>query len=68
VEAIENDVDGLLFKIIDLRAYAKAYQIFRQGEKESDITKRPTGPHIDLVEGFEVELQKERLAQKRKKP
>jgi hypothetical protein len=62
LEAIENDVGGLIFKIIDFRAYAKAKHAYEEGQKETDLNRRPQGPLIDIVRDIDWELNKERLA------
>lgn len=63
IEALESDVDGLIFKILSLRSYAKAKQMFDEGLKETDVSKRPSGPQFDLVRDIYWDLQKARLAQ-----
>lgn len=61
IEAIDNDVDGLLFKIIDFRAYAEAKRLYEQGQKETDLERRPSGPLIDRVRDIFWELSREKL-------
>lgn len=59
---MENDIGGLIFKIIDLRSYFKAKRLYEEGQKEPDISKRPTNPTIDLVRDIAWELAKDKLA------
>jgi hypothetical protein len=67
LEAIEEDVGGLLFKIIDLRSYARAKKTFEEGQKESDISKRPSGPDIDRVTDIVGELMVEAFNKRKEK-
>ncbi|MCG3776793.1 MAG: hypothetical protein JW395_3664 [Nitrospira sp.] len=52
---------GLLFKIMNLRAYAKAKQAYDDGQKEQDLDKRPKGPLIDLVRSVAWQINKARF-------
>ena len=66
IEAIDDDIGGLLFKIIGLRSYKKAKEQFDEGQKEPDLTKRPSGPLFDKVREIEWELNKEKLKRKQR--
>lgn len=66
LEEIENDVDGLLFKIIELRNYAKAKTEYEEGLKESDLSKRPSGPLIEKVQENVFDIAREKIEAKRK--
>jgi hypothetical protein len=59
IEALENDVGGLIFKILDLRAYSKAKEIY----DTTPMDKRPKSKLIDKVSEITMELAKERIAQ-----
>lgn len=50
-----------------MRAYARSKQIYEEGLKEPDITKRPRGFNIDKVRDVSWEIAKERLQEFRNK-
>lgn len=55
----------MLFKIMDLRAYARAKETYEQSVKnETDPMKRPTNAVIDKVRGITFELAKEKIQAK----
>lgn len=51
----------MLFKIMNLRAYAKAKAAYDEGQKETDLDKRPKGPLIDLVRQTAWQINKARF-------
>jgi hypothetical protein len=51
----------MLFKIMDLRAYARAKEVYDRSLKEPDMNKRPTGPMIERVRSMEFELAREKI-------
>jgi len=53
---------------MDLRSYAEAYTAYKEGQQIQDVTKRPKGPSIERVQDVVWELEKERLAEAKKKP
>lgn len=59
LEAIDNDVDFLLFKIMDLRAYAHAKEIY----DTTPMDQRPKNSVMDVVGSIKIELVKERIAE-----
>lgn len=59
IEAIDNDVGGLLFTIIELRNYAKAKEIY----DTTPMEKRPKSATIDLVGEIKAGIAKERIQQ-----
>jgi len=62
---LENDVDQLIFKIIQLRTYARAKEQYDQGLQEQDLSKRPRGPMIDVVREITFEIAKEEIRRRR---
>lgn len=60
LEALEEDVCGLIFRIIDIRDYAKSYIAFTQDLKIPEISNRRNGPGIAKVREFYWEIQKEK--------
>ncbi len=61
-EAINNDVNGRLFRILTLRNYNRAKQQYESGQKEEDVAKKPKGPLIELVKDIQWEINKEVFA------
>jgi hypothetical protein len=61
IQAIDNDVDGLLFRIIGLRAYADAKEHY----DSTPVEKRKQAPMVEMVSEFTIELVKERIARAR---
>mgnify|MGYP003396183637 CR=1 FL=1 len=55
----------MLFRIMDLRAYAKAKEVYDEGQKETDVNKRPKGDLIDRVSSMTFELAKEEIERRR---
>lgn len=55
----------MIFKIIQLRGYARAKEQYDQGQLESDFSKRPRGQMIDVVRDITFEIAKEEI-QRRK--
>ena len=41
--------------------YARSKQAYDEGQKETDMSKRPTGGLIELVQEFEFAIAKERI-------
>jgi hypothetical protein len=66
LEELENDVDGLVFKIIGLRAYARAKGEYEAGLKEKDLSRRPTGPLIDEVQTNVFAIARKKMEAKKK--
>lgn len=62
IEAIENDVGGLIFKIIELRAYASAKQ---QYDSAPSADKRPTGGIYDRVSETVFALKRKEIAKRK---
>lgn len=62
LDEIENDVSGLLFRIIDLRTYAKG----KEYHDSTPADKRKNTPLLDRISSITVELAKERIAKKLK--
>lgn len=60
LQLIDDDIDGLLFRIIDLRVYARAKEIF----DTTPVEKRKNTPLMDMVGSVTVELAKERIQRK----
>lgn len=65
IEALENDAGGLIFKIIEFRAYQAAYESYKEGQKLTDASQRPTGPTIDLVRENTFLLAEEEIKRRR---
>jgi len=55
----------VIFKIMDLRAYARAKETYEHSLKtETDPMKRPSNPVIDKVRSMTFELAKEKIQAK----
>lgn len=63
VQAILEDEGGLLFKIMDLRAYARAKDVY----DTTPMEKRPKNATIEKVSEITMEIAKERIAAYQKK-
>jgi hypothetical protein len=48
LEALEQDAGGLIFRIMEYRSYASAYEL-HESTKTMDFAKRPKGAMLDLV-------------------
>jgi hypothetical protein len=59
IEAVENDVGGLLFRIMDLRAYAEAKRIY----DSTPMDKRPKTKILDMVSEIKASFVRERIAE-----
>ena len=62
IEAIEEDVGGLLFQIIDLRSYAKAKEVY----DSTPMDKRPKSKAIDRVSEITMGIAREKIDAARK--
>jgi hypothetical protein len=56
---MENDIGGLLFTIIELRAYARAKETY----ESTPMDKRPKNKMIDMVGSIKVAIQKKKIAE-----
>ena len=57
IDALENDVGGLIFKILDIRSYLKAKQIY----DSTSMNERPKTPAMDKVSEITMGLARERI-------
>jgi len=57
IEAIENDIDGMLFKILDVRIYSQAKHIY----DTTPMDKRPKTTAINKVSEITMGLARERI-------
>lgn len=60
IQALDNDVGGLIFKIIDLRAYAQAKDTY----DSTPMDKRPRTLLMSLVSEITMSIAKEEIAKR----
>lgn len=61
IEALENDVGYLIYKILDLRAYARAKETY----DSSPPDKRPRTTAMDLVSEITMGIAKKEIIRRR---
>jgi len=57
IDAIQNDVGGLLFRIMDLRTYARAKDVY----DSTPMEKRPKSRLMDKVAEIKFGFARERM-------
>ena len=57
IEAIEEDIGGLIFQIIDLRSYARAKEVY----DTTDLNNRPKSKSIDRVSEITMGIAREKI-------
>lgn len=68
IENLNNDVNGLIFKIMDLRNYHRSKQAYDEDVKnQPDMTKRRNSAGIDRVRTMVFSLAKERMKELQEK-
>lgn len=63
LDAIENDEEGLIFRVIDVRDYSKSFAAFTEDQK-LPMEKRRNSSGIERVRDIYWGLQKRLLAEK----
>ena len=58
VEELENDIGGSVMRIITMRAFARAKEMYEGAKSAKDL---PDNPMIDLVQEIEFDIVKREL-------